>query len=346
MSIAVAIPTYGRPRQLARAIVSALRQSLPASQIVISDDGNDIRIRELVASYQDPRLIYVGQKVRLGLVRNWQYVMGATECDFVALLEDDNFWRRDHLRWAIEGFDMYPTVDIYHCRHAEAREGPAGLEYYKLVSPPWAEGGNALCWAHPSLIVADALGGGSINSSTVVARMKALCDLPPFDQRFIMGMDTMMWTRLGFRSGAAFGRYVGTVYTYHGGNASNALITSGRAVTQARAARRVLLRELALERPGVVGDLCALLPILPDEQLANALVLLGDRRVPSELRMRVGAILETNPSIRARNRYLKATRLLGLWALRYADQFDHARAGYQRMRLSLSYVFEGTGRER
>lgn len=57
--VSIVLPTYNRVRTLERAISSVLNQSYAALELIIVDDGSTDGTRELVASFDDPRIHFV-----------------------------------------------------------------------------------------------------------------------------------------------------------------------------------------------------------------------------------------------------------------------------------------------
>jgi glycosyltransferase involved in cell wall biosynthesis len=56
MRLTIAIPTVNRDYCVGRAIESALAQTSPAVEIIVSNNGSTDRTREILDRYTDPRL--------------------------------------------------------------------------------------------------------------------------------------------------------------------------------------------------------------------------------------------------------------------------------------------------
>lgn len=97
--VATVIPTYGRPDLLARAVDSALSQTVPDHVVVVVDDGAG-----LPTLPADERLVAVSLRRNCGtagVVRN--IGIGLSRSRYLAFLDDDNEWRPDHLATALDG---------------------------------------------------------------------------------------------------------------------------------------------------------------------------------------------------------------------------------------------------
>jgi len=323
LSITAAIPTYKRPRQFHRALDSVLEQTLQPDQIIVGDDGEDEEVRDICLSYKDDRIVYVPRRSRKRMTENWNFVMRWARQGLVALLEDDNIWLPDHLSRAKQLFLRFPEAGIYHAGHQEAWDRGGHLEIYRKYFPPWHErlslnGGGSVPRED---IVLDALLCGSINSSTVVVHREIIEKIPPFDHRYLMGMDTLMWTRIAMVSPCIYGSNYDAIYTYHGNNVSVGEVASRRAGAQARASRRLIVSE-ALAR-GIIsptGIRQWLLDLSPNAA-SSVMTLLAHRTVPCELRRIVKEVWRARWTVRSSG-YLRASRILGFEVLSHADRID------------------------
>jgi hypothetical protein len=99
-TFATVIPTYRRGALLAKAVESALGQTVIDQTVIVVDDGGGIS----ATLPDDPRLVVVSlarNTAVLGLVRN--VGIRLTNSKYVAFLDDDNEWRPDHLEVALDG---------------------------------------------------------------------------------------------------------------------------------------------------------------------------------------------------------------------------------------------------
>jgi hypothetical protein len=95
--VATIIPTYGRPSSLARAVESALAQTVRDHVVLVVDDGAGLPDLPV-----DERLVAVSlsrNMGRPGVVRNVGIALSRST--YIAFLDDDNLWRPHHLTTAL-----------------------------------------------------------------------------------------------------------------------------------------------------------------------------------------------------------------------------------------------------
>lgn len=99
--VACVVPTFRRPEQLVAAVKSILAQDFQDFVVIVVDDGAGLP--ELP---EDGRITVVSlsrNSAVLGLVRN--VGIRLTSSDYVAFLDDDNTWTKEHLSLAVKALD-------------------------------------------------------------------------------------------------------------------------------------------------------------------------------------------------------------------------------------------------
>lgn len=128
--VSVLIATYNRPELLHRAISSVLMQDFRDLELVVIDDGSDMPVDGIVASFGDPRIRLVRNRVNQGaeggdvaVLRKFLKYYCEGEA-FVYLCDDDYWLPCDLLSRQIATFAEYPNL-------------------------AFAQGGMAQCYASP-----------------------------------------------------------------------------------------------------------------------------------------------------------------------------------------------------
>jgi glycosyltransferase involved in cell wall biosynthesis len=115
--VTVCIPTYDRTRWLARAIESVLAQTLTAFRLEIHDDatpGEDVR--QVVARFDDPRIVLIEHERNAGIVGNFTRSLLAADTDYVVQLGDDDEARPELLAATVRALDRHPSAGMAHAR--------------------------------------------------------------------------------------------------------------------------------------------------------------------------------------------------------------------------------------
>jgi glycosyltransferase involved in cell wall biosynthesis len=99
--VSVIIPTFNRPQQLSEAIDSLLKQTYPHFEAIIVNDAG-ISVGELVASFDDSRLIYFEHKHNNGPSAGRNTAIGIAKGKYIAYLDDDDLYYPEHLETLIK----------------------------------------------------------------------------------------------------------------------------------------------------------------------------------------------------------------------------------------------------
>lgn len=104
---------YRRNNLLPRAIRSVLDQTFTDWVCEVhNDDPNDIECDRVVAQFDDPRIKYVRHPVNFGPVKSYNLAFAGAEEDYVAMLQDDNWWEPSFLSTMIEAMDRRREVQV------------------------------------------------------------------------------------------------------------------------------------------------------------------------------------------------------------------------------------------
>jgi glycosyltransferase involved in cell wall biosynthesis len=127
IDISVVIPAYNSQSHIARAIESALNQSLAPREIIVVDDGSTDKTAEVVKKYDNVTYIYQ-QNAGASVARNTG--IDAAAANWIALLDADDEWLNDHLKLQTELIERNPqlnwtTANYTLCLCEEKRQAPS-----------------------------------------------------------------------------------------------------------------------------------------------------------------------------------------------------------------------------
>jgi glycosyltransferase involved in cell wall biosynthesis len=121
IKISVIIPTYNRCELLQRAVLSVLKQTRPADEIIIIDDGSTDGTRELIPK-KFPQVLYFWQENQgISAARN-SGIEKATS-DWIAFLDSDDTWSRRKLEYQQKALTENPEFLICHTNEIWIRHG-------------------------------------------------------------------------------------------------------------------------------------------------------------------------------------------------------------------------------
>ena len=204
MRISAIVPAYNHAQYLNESIGSILAQTQPVDEIILVDDGSTDETRQVAASF-GRRVKYIYQTNRgLSAARNTG--VRAASCEWVALLDSDDWWKPHKIRLQREAALRRPTAALVYT--ATTTAFPDGSESVGKPVPP-----DAL-W--PMLRVTNL-----IAPSSIMARRDALLDCGGFNEQLTACEDWDMWVRLRQRHSFANVPEAVTVYRYGESSMSN-----------------------------------------------------------------------------------------------------------------------------
>jgi glycosyltransferase involved in cell wall biosynthesis len=129
--VTIAIPTYNRPTELERAVSSALAQSYPALEILISDNASSdpgvARLGDRLAA-SDARVRFVRQDRNRGHETNFQWLLNNARGRYFMWLADDDWIDPGYVAGCVTALRANPSASLVCGRGRYYRDGVALLE--------------------------------------------------------------------------------------------------------------------------------------------------------------------------------------------------------------------------
>lgn len=119
--VTVLIPTYNRLRYLPQAVQSVLNQTYPHLQVLVVNDGGP-SVREIVSSFNDPRLTLLERKDNRGKAASLNQALQYARGRYVCYLDDDDLYYPHHVGRLVETLETsscgvaYSDLYKVHCR--------------------------------------------------------------------------------------------------------------------------------------------------------------------------------------------------------------------------------------
>ncbi len=122
--VSVIISTFNRPRYLACALASVLRQGYTNLQpIVVNDGGCDVA--DVVNSFSDKRVVFINRKENRGKAASLNEALEKADGKYVAYLDDDDLFYQNHVETLVGALQEHPDCaaaysDLYkvYCKTA------------------------------------------------------------------------------------------------------------------------------------------------------------------------------------------------------------------------------------
>lgn len=165
--ISVYIVTYRRHEMLRRAISSVLAQThkrLLAK--VINDDPQDAEVATIIEQFADQRLALFKPIEKRGATRSFNLVFDEQDAEFVALLEDDNWWDPTFLESQLEALMSHHEALLVVGNERIWQELP-GNRWRNAGRTIWPEGGVKLY----ELRIQDICGSAKLCNSSMLIRV-------------------------------------------------------------------------------------------------------------------------------------------------------------------------------
>lgn len=111
--VGIILPTYNSAKSLRLAVDSVLSQTYTNFRLVIIDNFSIDETEDLIKSYGDRRISYYLFRNNGIVAKSRNFGMNMLKCEYVALLDSDDFWEptklMDSVSWMNRGFDV-----VYH----------------------------------------------------------------------------------------------------------------------------------------------------------------------------------------------------------------------------------------
>lgn len=219
-SITVVIPTYNRAKWLPATVASVLRQTRPADEVLIVDDGSRDDTEEVCRAFPAPVRYVRQENAGVSAARN----RGAREArgDWVAFLDSDDLWEPTKLEVQLAALEATPDAgwSISECVLVDGEDRPvAGTKGLESAAPVFREHGKTSReWFARALrelrvesagslhtaFTGDAFGllfhGNVVIPSAAVVRRDVFLETGGFDEGFRLAEETEFFHRLAAAS--------------------------------------------------------------------------------------------------------------------------------------------------
>jgi len=192
--VSVVIPVYNGQAFIGRAIESILRQTHPANEIIVVNDGSQDRTLEVVEGFGGCVKVITTPNRGVSSARN----TGISACTstFIAFLDADDEWSNNKIERQMQFLAKHPDVGLCCCDYL-VDDGRALRSHFSFVEQenqcPVAD------WNKQGLSIL-AKGNFIGTASAVIVRRSLLETVGGFDSRFKQAEDYDLWMRCALAS--------------------------------------------------------------------------------------------------------------------------------------------------
>lgn len=115
----ILLATYNGEKYIREQIDSILNQTHKEFRLLISDDGSTDKTRAILEEYKnkDSRIEVFFQEKNLGVVKNFEFLLGKVEAKFYMFSDQDDIWKNEKIEKSLskieEGYDLvYSDLEV------------------------------------------------------------------------------------------------------------------------------------------------------------------------------------------------------------------------------------------
>lgn len=90
MKLTVVVPTRERQDTLRHTLRTLTTQDYADCEFIVSDNDSRDETREVVASFDDPRIVYINTGARRSMAENWEFALEHARGEFITYIGDDD----------------------------------------------------------------------------------------------------------------------------------------------------------------------------------------------------------------------------------------------------------------
>ena len=204
-SVAVVIPTYNNSHFLADAIASVERQTVPAAEIIVVDDGSSDHPEDVVAQFPEVRFVRQANK---GLAAARNTGLRAACSDKVVFLDADDLLARDAIESGLACFSAHSDAGFVYGAHrvVNAEGTPISKVKFEEIGPD----------AFASFLRGNCIG----MCATVLYDRQKILACGGFNESLRRCEDYDLYLRLSLKHPVACHPTLAADYRWHGANMS------------------------------------------------------------------------------------------------------------------------------
>lgn len=110
--VSVVMPAYNAEKYIGEAIDSILGQTFTDFEFIIVNDGSTDKTKEIIESYDDPRLVYLENEKNSGIVKTLNKGLDAAQGKYIARMDADDISMPERFAEQVRYLDRHPDIGI------------------------------------------------------------------------------------------------------------------------------------------------------------------------------------------------------------------------------------------
>lgn len=178
ITIDIILFCYNQEQYIEQALRSIYAQELPKDErarIIVADDAspdNTLAIIKRLAPESPFPMVFLPEEPNMGISKNYKRSFAATEADYVAILEGDDYWLQSHLTQHVEFLEAHSECSMSMNEITTSNEQTQQMLYHPMVHKENAT--HMMVDTHKQIAEGNQLG----NLSACVFRGPYLRELP------------------------------------------------------------------------------------------------------------------------------------------------------------------------
>lgn len=210
-SFSVIITVYNKADFIKNTLNSVINQTFQDFEIIVINDGSTDASEEIIKSFKDVRLsLYTIKNQGASIARNKG--IGKAKHDYIALLDGDDIWHLDYLKYLNEAIQKFSNQYIFATSVSQKYE-------HKTVPVAYSFKQNGLYGVYNYFAASKKY--SILTSSSTVFHKSVLDKTGLFDPNIISGQDVDMWIRFGIHYNIVYINKQLVIYNYSPSSLSN-----------------------------------------------------------------------------------------------------------------------------
>lgn len=154
-TVSIVMPAYNAEKYLQAAIDSILNQTYQAFEFIIINDGSTDSTKEIIRSYDDPRIVYLENEKNSGICVTLNKGLDAARGKYIARMDSDDISLPERLEVQVKYMDEHPEIGVSGSDIIIFGEEINPYIFTQLHTPEECSAGLLFnsCFAHPSVII-------------------------------------------------------------------------------------------------------------------------------------------------------------------------------------------------